>query len=55
MAFTEDVGKRYEAYGWQVLRVEDGNTDLDAIGRALSEADRATRRPTLIVVRTTIE
>ena len=54
MAFTEDVGKRYEAYGWQVLRVEDGNTDLDAIDRALSEAARETRRPTLIIVRTTI-
>jgi transketolase len=54
MAFTEDVGKRYDAYGWQVLRVEDGNTDLDAIDRALAEAQRETRRPTLIVVRTTI-
>ncbi|MDQ5858074.1 MAG: transketolase, partial [Acidobacteriota bacterium] len=54
MAFTEDVGKRYEAYGWQVLRVEDGNTDLDGIDRALAEAKRETRRPTLIVVRTTI-
>ncbi len=54
MTFTEDVGKRYEAYGWQVLRVEDGNTDLDEIDRALTEAERETRRPTLIVVRTTI-
>jgi transketolase len=54
MAFTEDVGKRYDAYGWQVLRVEDGNTDLDAIDRALAEGERETRRPTLIVVRTTI-
>ncbi|HVE65134.1 MAG TPA: transketolase [Thermoanaerobaculia bacterium] len=54
MAFTEDVGKRYEAYGWQVLRVEDGNTDLDAIDRALAEAERESRRPTLVIVRTTI-
>jgi transketolase len=54
MTFTEDVGKRYEAYGWQVLRVDDGNTDLDAIDGALSEAGRETRRPTLIIVRTTI-
>ena len=54
MAFTEDVGKRYEAYGWQVLRVDDGNTDLDAIDSALSEADREARRPTLIIIRTTI-
>ncbi|HEX9150234.1 MAG TPA: transketolase [Thermoanaerobaculia bacterium] len=54
LTFTEDVGKRYEAYGWQVLRVEDGNTDLDAIDRALSQADAETRRPTLILVKTTI-
>jgi transketolase len=54
MAFTEDVGKRYEAYGWQVLRVEDGNTDIDGIDRALAEGERETRRPTLIIVQTTI-
>jgi transketolase len=54
MAFTEDVGKRYEGYGWQVLRVEDGNTDLDAIEGALSQAEEETRRPSLIIVRTTI-
>jgi transketolase len=54
IAFTEDVGKRYEAYGWQVLRVEDGNTDLDAIDHALSQAKVETRRPTLIIVKTTI-
>jgi transketolase len=54
MAFTEDVGKRYEAYGWQLLRVEDGNTDLDAIDHALRQAESETRRPTLIIVRTTI-
>ncbi len=54
LTFTEDVGKRYEAYGWQVLRVDDGNTDLDGIDTALAEADRENRRPTLIIVRTTI-
>jgi transketolase len=54
MTFTEDVGKRYEAYGWHVLKVDDGNTDLDAIERALTEADSETHRPTLIIVRTTI-
>ena len=54
MAFTEDVGKRYEAYGWHVLKVDDGNTDLDAIDRALTEADSETHRPTLIIIRTTI-
>ena len=35
LAFTEDVAKRYEAYGWQVLEVADGNTDLDAIEKAI--------------------
>jgi len=54
MAFTEDVGRRYEAYGWRVLHVEDGNTDLDAIDEALRQAELETRRPTLIVIRTTI-
>jgi transketolase len=52
--FTEDVGRRYEAYGWQVLHIEDGNTDLDAIDTALKQAIAETQRPTLIRVRTTI-
>src|SRR5215470_20119930 len=45
MAFTEDVGKRYEAYGWQVLKVEDGNTDLDSINEAIRKAKRDESRP----------
>ncbi len=51
--FSEDVGRRFEAYGWHVLQVEDGN-DLDAIDRALADAARETERPTLIVLRTII-
>jgi transketolase len=54
MAFTEDVGKRYEAYGWQVLHVLDGNTDLDAIDRALHAADAEIGRPSIVVIHTTI-
>ena len=54
MAFTEDVGARYAAYGWQVLRVERGDTDFDAIDRALQEAEADTTRPSMIVVTTTI-
>jgi transketolase len=50
----EDVAKRYEAYGWQVLRVEDGDRDLEAIDRAIGEARRDTERPSLIIIRTTI-
>ena len=54
LTFTEDVGARYEACGWQVLRVSDGDTDLAAIDRALVAARENTSQPTLICVRTTI-
>ncbi len=54
LAFSEDVGRRYEAYGWQVLKVEDGNTDLAAIDEALSRARLEQGRPTIILVRTTL-
>ena len=50
----EDVAARYRAYGWQVLDVKDGDTDVEAIHQALVEARRETRRPSLIVVHTTI-
>lgn len=52
MSFTEDVGKRYAAYGWQVLRVPDGN-DLAAIEAAINEA-KNDERPSLIMVKTII-
>ncbi|MBW4464838.1 MAG: transketolase [Pegethrix bostrychoides GSE-TBD4-15B] len=54
VAFTEDVSKRFEAYGWHVLHVEDGNTDLAAIAAAIQEAKSVTDRPTMIKVTTTI-
>jgi transketolase len=54
LSFTEDVGKRYEAYGWHVLTVEEGNTDLEAIHKAIEEAKAVTDKPSLIKVRTTI-
>ena len=54
LAMSEDVGARYAAMGWQVLRVEQGDTDLRAIDRAIHEAKADTTRPTLICVRTTI-
>nr|WP_264082183.1 transketolase [Desulfuromonas versatilis] len=53
LSFTEDVGRRFEAYGWQVLRVADGN-DLSAIDRALAEARRENARPSLVMVSTHI-
>jgi transketolase len=49
LAFTEDVGARFAAYGWRVERVADAN-DLDAISTAFDAFARETRRPTLIVV-----
>jgi len=51
---SEDVGRRYQAYGWQVLRVENGDTDIEAIDRAIADAKADTSRPSLIVVKTTI-
>lgn len=54
LSFTEDVAKRYESYGWQVIRVDDGDTDLEGLHNALSAARADTARPTLIEVKTTI-
>ncbi|MBM3978056.1 MAG: transketolase [Planctomycetes bacterium] len=54
MSFGEDVASRYTSYGWQVLRVEDGNADLAALERALAAAKAETSKPSLIIVRTTI-
>ncbi|MDX1546676.1 MAG: transketolase, partial [Rhodothermales bacterium] len=53
LAFTEDVDARFEAYGWHVARVEDGN-DLAAIEAAIEAARAEKNRPSLIVVRTVI-
>jgi transketolase len=54
LVMSEGVGARYAACGWHVQHVENGNTDLDAIDRALQAARAETARPSLIVVRTTI-
>ncbi|MEA5552484.1 transketolase [Anabaena cylindrica UHCC 0172] len=54
VSFTEDVSKRFEAYGWHVLHVKDGNTDLDAISKAVEAAKAVTDKPTMIKVTTTI-
>ncbi|MFE4107514.1 transketolase [Almyronema epifaneia] len=54
ISFTEDVAKRFEAYGWHVQHVEDGNTDLDAIAKAIENAKAVTDKPSLIKVTTTI-
>ncbi|MCL1843490.1 MAG: transketolase [Defluviitaleaceae bacterium] len=52
ISFTEDVGKRFEAYGWDVQKVADGN-DLAAITAALEKA-KTTDKPSLIEIKTVI-
>jgi len=53
LAFSENCAKRFEAYGWHVQSVEDGN-DLDAIHQAIQRAKNETARPSLILVKTHI-
>ncbi|MDA8168067.1 MAG: transketolase [Nitrospiraceae bacterium] len=52
ISFTEDVGKRYEAYGWHVQKVS--GYDLKAIEKALKAAKKEKDRPSLIIARTSI-
>ncbi|MEO8385359.1 MAG: transketolase [Betaproteobacteria bacterium] len=53
ITFSEDRAKRFEAYGWQTIDIEDGN-DIDAIDAAITAARAETSRPSLILVRTHI-
>ncbi|MEO0479839.1 MAG: transketolase [Planctomycetota bacterium] len=54
LAFTEDVGKRFEAYGWRVLRCENAN-DPEAVATALQQTfGQESNRPTLVVCRSVI-
>lgn len=53
IAFTENVQKRFESFGFQTLVVEDGN-NLEEIGKAIEEAKADTTRPTMITVKTKI-
>ena len=53
IAFREDVAKRYEAYGWQVIKVENGN-DIDSISNAIDDAKRDSLRPSIIIVKNVI-
>ncbi|MBD2414244.1 transketolase [Nostoc calcicola FACHB-389] len=54
VAFTEDVSKRFEAYGWHVQHVQEGNTDLEGIADAIEAAKAVTDKPSFIKVTTTI-
>ena len=53
LAFSEDVAKRFEAYGWHVLHVDDVN-DLPALRKALETFKKTTDAPTLIIVKSVI-
>ena len=53
IAFTEDVGLRFESYGWQVLTVADGN-DIQSISGAIEAARAETEKPSLIKLKTEI-
>lgn len=53
LAFDEDVGKRFEAYGWHVIHVDDAN-DTVAVAQALQSFKATGDRPTLIIVRSVI-
>lgn len=54
ISFDEDVAKRYEAYGWEVLHVKNGNEDLEGIAKAIAKAKQSKDKPTLIKMSTTI-
>lgn len=54
IAFTENVDQRFEALGWHVIWVKNGNTGYDEIRAAIKEAKAVTDKPTLIKVTTTI-
>ncbi len=53
LAFSEDVAKRFEAYGWQVIKVASGE-DTEAVERAIDEAKADEKHPSLIIVSTNI-
>ena len=54
VSFTEDVLKRYEAYGWHVQEIPDGNTDVEGISKAIEKAKSVTDKPSIIKITTTI-
>ena len=50
ISFTEDVAARFEALGWHVQTVKDGNTDVDGLRSAISKAEDVTDKPSFIKV-----
>ncbi len=54
VSFTEDVLKRYEAYGWHVQEIPEGNTDVEGISKAIEKAKAVSDKPSIIKITTTI-
>jgi transketolase len=54
LTYNDDVGKRFEAYGWQVVHLGEAADDLDALEHALVRSKEHTDRPTLLILRSHI-
>ncbi|CAO3625050.1 unnamed protein product [Cunninghamella blakesleeana] len=54
VSFTEDVLKRFEAYGWHTQEVSNGDTDTQGVFEAIEKAKQVTNKPSLIKIKTTI-
>lgn len=54
ITFTENVGMRFQAYGWNVQTVEKGDSDLEGISKAIEKAKQSSDKPNLIILKTTI-
>ncbi|KAI8099359.1 transketolase [Halteromyces radiatus] len=54
LSFTEDSMKRFEAYGWHVQILENGDTDIKGLHQAIAIAQKVTDKPSVIKIRTTI-
>ena len=53
ITFTEDVGKRHQALGWQVIKVDDAN-NVNALNRAIKKAKAEKEKPSLIIIKSLI-
>ena len=54
LSFTEDVAKRYEAYGWKVIKIEGNGDDTESLDKAICQAKAQSEKPTLIKFRSHI-
>ena len=54
LSYSDDVRKRFEAYGWHVQDVKEGNEDIVGLQKAFEKAKDETEKPSLIIVKTTI-